>query len=66
MAAEEGPFYSIPTYESWSPTALFYHPLQAGSIDGTDLCPHDKGVLRAMRSNYRPNKKVSEVRDTFF
>jgi len=58
MAAQRE-LYQIPSYENWSPTALFYHPLQAGSIDGTDLYPHDKGVLRAMRSTYRPNRKVS-------
>lgn len=25
-----------------------YHPLQAGSIDGTDLAPHDRAVKRAL------------------
>ncbi|KAK8939054.1 hypothetical protein KSP39_PZI011268 [Platanthera zijinensis] len=25
-----------------------YHPIQAGSIDGTDIVPHDNGVLRAV------------------
>ncbi|KAK3032812.1 hypothetical protein RJ639_035418 [Escallonia herrerae] len=24
-----------------------YHPIQAGSIDGTDILPHDNGVYRA-------------------
>ncbi|KAK3129739.1 hypothetical protein QOZ80_6BG0484010 [Eleusine coracana subsp. coracana] len=25
-----------------------YHPIQAGSIDGTDIAPHDNAVLRAL------------------
>lgn len=25
-----------------------YHPLQAGSIDGTDLTPHDHAIKRAL------------------
>ncbi|PKU61197.1 U11/U12 small nuclear ribonucleoprotein 35 kDa protein [Dendrobium catenatum] len=25
-----------------------YHPIQAGSIDGTDIVPHDNGVFRAV------------------
>jgi hypothetical protein len=25
-----------------------YHPIQAGSIDGTDVAPHDNAVLRAL------------------
>lgn len=25
-----------------------YHPIQAGSIDGTDILPHDNGVYRAL------------------
>lgn len=39
--------YEIPTWNNWSPLAKFYHPLQAGSIDGTDTVPHDKAVSRA-------------------
>ncbi|KAH9499225.1 small nuclear ribonucleoprotein 35kDa (U11 U12) [Bulinus truncatus] len=35
-----------------------YDPLKAGSIDGTDEYPHDKGIARAMVSTYRPNKYV--------
>ncbi|KAH9499222.1 small nuclear ribonucleoprotein 35kDa (U11 U12) [Bulinus truncatus] len=35
-----------------------YDPLKAGSIDGTDEFPHDKGIARAMVSTYRPNKYV--------
>eukprot|EP00795_Rhopilema_esculentum_P005218 gene5218-359_t len=51
--------YEIPTFEHWSPTAVRYHPLQAGSIDGTDVFPHDKGIRRALGASYRPNKKVT-------
>ena len=51
--------YKIATFDEWSPIALRYHPLQAGSIDGTDLEPHDKGIIRALRARYRPNKKVN-------
>ncbi|PKA49946.1 U1 small nuclear ribonucleoprotein 70 kDa [Apostasia shenzhenica] len=28
--------------------ADFYHPIQAGSIDGTDIVPHDNAVYRAV------------------
>ena len=50
--------YEVPTHDNWSDLARFYHPLMAGSIDGTDLVPHDKAVTRAVRSTYKPNKKV--------
>lgn len=43
----------------WSPLAKSYDPLKCGSIDGTDSGAHDKAVLRAMRSSYRPNKGVT-------
>ena len=51
--------YEIPTCENWNSLARFYHPLMAGSIDGTDTVAHDRAVIRAMRSTYKPNKKVS-------
>ena len=51
--------YELPTSGNWTPLARFYHPLQAGSIDGTDIFPHDRGVVRAMSSSYRPNKRVT-------
>lgn len=28
--------------------AKAYHPIQAGSIDGTDILPHDSAVYRAL------------------
>ena len=47
--------YEIPTWDNWSPLAKFYHPLQAGSIDGTDTVPHDKAVMRAMLAKCKLN-----------
>ncbi|XP_067935173.1 U11/U12 small nuclear ribonucleoprotein 35 kDa protein-like [Watersipora subatra] len=44
--------------ENWTPIAEKYHPLTCGSIDGTDDYPHDKAVLRALNSSYKPNKQV--------
>lgn len=32
--------------------------MKVGSIDGTDTEPHDKAIIRAMNSEYRPNKHV--------
>ncbi|KAK2828633.1 hypothetical protein Q5P01_019667 [Channa striata] len=42
----------------WSPIAKVYEPLKAGSIDGTDVEPHDRAVWRAMGARYKPNKGV--------
>lgn len=42
----------------WSPVATVYDALKAGSIDGTDVEPHDRAVWRAMQARYRPNKGV--------
>ncbi|XP_066507517.1 U11/U12 small nuclear ribonucleoprotein 35 kDa protein [Hoplias malabaricus] len=42
----------------WSPLAKTYDPLKAGSIDGTDVEPHDRAIWRAMNANYQPNKGV--------
>ena len=47
--------YEIPTWNNWSPLAKFYHPLQAGSIDGTDTAPHDRAVTRAMEAKCKFN-----------
>ena len=38
-----------PTCFDWG----FYDPQMSSSIDGTDLVPHDRAVLRAYRSRYR-------------
>ncbi|XP_041657759.1 U11/U12 small nuclear ribonucleoprotein 35 kDa protein [Cheilinus undulatus] len=42
----------------WSPIAKVYDPLKAGSIDSTDVEPHDRAVWRAMGARYKPNKGV--------
>lgn len=42
----------------WSPIAKAYDPLKAGSIDGTDVEPHDRAVWRAMGARYKPNRGV--------
>lgn len=42
----------------WSPIAKVYDPLKAGSIDGTDVEPHDRAVWRAICARYKPNKGV--------
>lgn len=42
--------------DTWTPIAREYNALRCGSIDGTDEYPHDKGVLRALNSKYKPNK----------
>lgn len=51
--------FVIPTADNWTPLAKTYHPLQTGSIDGTDTTPHDRGVCRALQAKYKPNKRVS-------
>lgn len=33
-----------------------YDPIKIGSIDGTDIEPHDKGIERAIYAEYRPNR----------
>ncbi|KAK3924923.1 U11/U12 small nuclear ribonucleoprotein 35 kDa protein [Frankliniella fusca] len=51
MSSEYGP---KGTLTGWSPYMKFYDPLKAGSIDGTDLIPHDNAVVRAMSAEYNP------------
>ena len=55
--------YDIPTYNEWSPMAKEYHPLQAGSIDGTDTVAHDRAVIRAIqaRCKFSGFQLVSEL-----
>jgi len=43
---------------SWTPYAQVYDPLKAGSIDGTDPDPHDRAIIRALNSEYEPDKRV--------
>ena len=56
--------YEIPTWNNWSPLAKFYHPLQAGSIDGTDTAPHDKAVSRAMGIKCKLSEICSDPTET--
>ncbi|KAM7286494.1 U11/U12 small nuclear ribonucleoprotein 35 kDa protein-like [Ixodes scapularis] len=44
--------------ESWLPIPRTYDPLKAGSIDGTDVKPHDHGVVRALEATYKPSKYI--------
>ncbi|KAK3549618.1 hypothetical protein QTP86_005364 [Hemibagrus guttatus] len=43
----------------WSALAKVYDPLKAGSIDSTDVEPHDRAIWRAMNAHYQPNKGVT-------
>lgn len=43
---------------SWSRYAKYYDPIKIGSIDGTDTEPHDRAIIRATNSDYKPNKFV--------
>lgn len=43
----------------WSALAKVYDPLKAGSIDSTDVEPHDRAIWRAMSADYKPNKGVT-------
>ncbi|KAF9412673.1 hypothetical protein HW555_008881 [Spodoptera exigua] len=38
--------------------AFEYDPIKVGSIDGTDTEPHDRAIVRALQSEYTPNKLV--------
>ena len=45
----------------------FYEPVMCGSIDGTDEKPHDNAIVRALNSEYKPNKGVKgEAERTLF
>ncbi|CAF1264950.1 unnamed protein product [Adineta steineri] len=39
----------------------FYDPQMAGSIDGTDLIPHDRAIIRAYKSKYKPPHNLSST-----
>ena len=52
---------------SWSPYAATYDPIKIGSIDGTDTYPHDRGIVRALAADFRPNRtKVKDPKLTLF
>ncbi|KAJ8734400.1 hypothetical protein PYW07_014951 [Mythimna separata] len=44
--------------EEFKKYATEYDPIKIGSIDGTDTEPHDRAILRALRTPYAPNKLV--------
>ncbi|XP_030849615.1 U11/U12 small nuclear ribonucleoprotein 35 kDa protein [Strongylocentrotus purpuratus] len=52
--------------ESWHPIARVYHPLTAGSIDGTDTRPHDRAVERAIKASYVPPSVDNDPHLTLF
>lgn len=45
--------------------ATTYHPIQAGSIDGTDIAPHDNGVYRALLASSTGLCMLSFLSPTF-
>ncbi|CAH1980052.1 unnamed protein product [Acanthoscelides obtectus] len=48
----------MPTEQQWSKYAKVYDPIKIGSIDGTDVEPHDRAIERAVNSTYVPNRHV--------
>lgn len=48
----------IPNTKCWYPHVVVYDPIKSGSIDGTDVLPHDNGIFRAVHSNYKPSYKA--------
>uniref|UniRef100_A0A0A9YDN1 U11/U12 small nuclear ribonucleoprotein 35 kDa protein n=1 Tax=Lygus hesperus TaxID=30085 RepID=A0A0A9YDN1_LYGHE len=42
----------------WSPLTIVYNPLKAGSIDSTDVVPHDKAIIRAQNADFVPSKRI--------
>lgn len=55
------------TVSSWLPIPRTYDPLKAGSIDGTDVKPHDHAIVRAMEAKYKTSKHVkSDPKLTLF
>ncbi|XP_041466668.1 U11/U12 small nuclear ribonucleoprotein 35 kDa protein-like [Lytechinus variegatus] len=52
--------------DNWHPIARVYHPLTAGSIDGTDSRPHDRAVERAIKASYVPPSVDGDPHLTLF
>jgi U11/U12 small nuclear ribonucleoprotein SNRNP35 len=48
----------VPEVKCWYPKTIVYDPIKAGSIDGTDIEPHDAGIVRAVNSKYKPSYKA--------
>ncbi|XP_055628579.1 U11/U12 small nuclear ribonucleoprotein 35 kDa protein-like [Toxorhynchites rutilus septentrionalis] len=56
-SGEENPPSS--SSQRWSRLArTVYDPIKVGSIDGMDEFAHDRALIRAMNSSYKPNHKV--------
>lgn len=52
-------YSSRPSSKQWSRFARDeYDPIKVGSIDGTDEFAHDRALIRALSSSYKPNHKV--------
>lgn len=49
----------VPKVKCWYPQTIVYDPIKAGSIDSTDIEPHDNGVVRAVNSTFKPNYKAT-------
>lgn len=57
----------IPEVKCWYAKAVVYDVIKAGSIDATDIRPHDAGVIRALNSNYKTSYKAKgDPRNTIF
>ena len=51
----------------WSPYASKYEPIKVGSIDGTDVEPHDRAIVRATSASYKPDPHLaSKPESTLF
>lgn len=57
----EGTEEQIPKVKCWYSRTIVYDPIKAGSIDGTDIEPHDKGIVRAINSNYKISDKTKGI-----
>lgn len=44
--------------KKWRPIANVYDPFICGSIDATDTIVHDKAIIRASVSSYKPDKSI--------
>lgn len=52
--------------DKWCAIARVYHPLSAGSLDGTDTEPHDRAVWRALHATYTPPDVDCQPNRTLF
>lgn len=54
----EGCEEKLPKIKCWYPRTIVYDPIKVGSIDSTDIEPHDAGIIRAINSKYKPSHKA--------